>query len=31
MILALGGREQNSEGIVNGRWEVKGQAKVRIN
>ena len=30
MILALGGREQNSEGIVNGRWEVKGQAKVRI-
>ena len=30
MILALGGKDQKSERIVNGRWEVKGEAKVRI-
>ena len=28
MILALGGESQNSRNIVNGAWEISGQAKV---
>ena len=28
MILALGGTKQNSQNIVNGAWEISGQAKV---
>lgn len=30
MILALGGEDQNSRQAVNGRWTVKGEAKVRV-
>lgn len=28
MLLALGGQSQNSKNIVNGAWEIAGQAKV---
>lgn len=29
MILALGGQNENSDNIVNGAWEIKGQAIVK--
>ena len=30
MLLALGGQSQNSKNIVNGAWEITGEAKVVI-